>query len=343
MCTTFAMKNEEVMLLGHNYDFYYGHGLIVVSTRDLMKESFKADGTKGVRWKTKYGNITFTQFGRELPMNGMNEKGLTIAMMYHEDGLYPQTDSRPALNELQWIQYQLDQYASVEEVIYHLDHIRLEKTLYELHYMIADATGQTAIIEFIEGRAHVTQDAPYFSLTNTSFEKSLAYANQFQDIPIPQLSRKVTSLDRFTLGYRLVEDKCRLDNTSPLSVEEAFCVLEDIAVKPSVDWSWIGDGIPSTLTYWSIVFDIKNLIIHYNDYGNKEIRSIDLKKIDFSHAASIRCLSLDNTLKGSIECHFKPYTTLDNERIIQLSYKPISDVFPIKDQLALAQYPDTFK
>lgn len=35
MCTTFAMKNEEVMLLGHNYDFYYGHGLIVVSTGTL--------------------------------------------------------------------------------------------------------------------------------------------------------------------------------------------------------------------------------------------------------------------------------------------------------------------
>jgi choloylglycine hydrolase len=51
MCTTFTLQNNESILLGQNYDFYYGHGLIVVSKRDLLKDSLREDGKKGVTWE----------------------------------------------------------------------------------------------------------------------------------------------------------------------------------------------------------------------------------------------------------------------------------------------------
>ncbi|MDR6721613.1 choloylglycine hydrolase [Paenibacillus amylolyticus] len=342
MCTTFTMKDEQVMLLAQNYDFHAGHGLIVVSTRDLTKYSFAAEGKKEVSWKTKYGNITFTQFGRELPMSGMNEKGLTIAMMYHEEGQYPLSDSRAALNELQWIQYQLDQYASVEEVVHHLDHIRIEKAVYVLHYMVADAKGHTAIIEFIGGNAQVTQDATYYTLTNSNYNQSLEYMKQFKETTIPKLSRKVSSLDRFNLAYRLLEEKCNLNKLTSLSIKEAFGILDDLAVKPSVNWDWVGNEIPPTLSYWTVVFDIKNLSIHYKNYGNEAVRSIKIKHFNFFKDSPILSLPLDNKYKGSIEHEFKPYKKSDNERIIRLSFKPITDFFPIGDQEKLATYPDTF-
>lgn len=88
MCPTFTLRNHKSILLGQNYDFYYVHGLIVASKRGLQKEAFKKKGRIGAAWTFKYGNVTFVQFGRELPMSGMNEKGLAIAMMYHEDGQY---------------------------------------------------------------------------------------------------------------------------------------------------------------------------------------------------------------------------------------------------------------
>ena len=345
MCTTFTLQNNVSILLGQNYDFYYGHGLIVVSKRDLLKNSLKEEGKQGVTWTSKYGSVTFTQFGRELPMSGLNEKGLAIAMMYHEDGQYPEEDNRPALNELQWIQYQLDKYASVEEVVNHLDNIRLEKSMYELHYTVSDASGHTVIIEFVAGKLRVIKDAPYFAVTNTSFDKSLRYADQFKESSLSKLSKRVNSLDRFTLAYRIVENKSLRYASSRIPIEEAFAVLGEVSVKPSLGsiWRWVGHKIPPTFTYWSIVFDIKNLTIQYRDYRNKAIRSIELQNFNFSKVEPVLSLQLDNQLRGGIESDFKPYTAEDNERIIRLSYKPITDIFPIEDQLELAKYPDTFK
>jgi penicillin V acylase-like amidase (Ntn superfamily) len=345
MCTTFTIRKQDSLLLGQNYDFYYGHGLIVASPRGLKKESLRAEGKKEIVWTSKYGNVTFTQFGRELPMGGMNEEGLTIAMMFHEDGQYPDDDGRPMLNELQWIQYQLDQYASVEEVVMNLSNIRLEKSMYELHYTLADSSGHTAIIEFVDGVAKVFEDAPYFAITNTSFEKSLQYANQSKELPITQLSRKLTSLDRFTLAYRLVESKSNLKRNSPNSpVDEAFSILHEVSVKPSIRsvWNWIGKKIPPTFTYWSIVFDVTNRAIQYRDYRNKKIRSFELRNFNFSKAEPALSLRLDNSLTGEIEAAFEPYTTKENMRIIQISYKPVTHIFSQEEQLELSRYPETF-
>ena len=41
MCTTFILQNDHSMLLGQNYDFYYGHGLIVVGKQGVQKSHYK--------------------------------------------------------------------------------------------------------------------------------------------------------------------------------------------------------------------------------------------------------------------------------------------------------------
>lgn len=289
-----------------------------------------------------YGSITFTQFGRELPMSGMNEKGLVVVMMYHEDGEYPNEDARVTLNALQWIQYQLDQYATVDEVIRHL---RLEKSMYILHYTIADAQGNATLIEFVNGTAQVVRDEAYLALTNSSFKSSKEYAKQFMETPITKLSKRVTSHDRFTLAYRHVQRINTELTKAPIPIDEAFSMLKEVSVKPSLGsiWNWIGHKIPPTFTYWSIVLDLKNFRIHYKDYNNKLIRTIELDSFNFSKKEPALCLRLDNQLKDVINSAFVPYTSEEHERIIRLSYKPICDNFPINEQLELAVYPDRFQ
>ncbi|WP_416148971.1 linear amide C-N hydrolase [Salipaludibacillus sp. HK11] len=342
MCTTFTMKFKEHFLLGQNYDFYYGHGLIVVSPRGLSKFSLSEKEEERLRWVSKYGNVTFTQFGRELPMSGMNENGLAIAMMFHEDGELPVSDERPSLNELQWIQYQLDNFGTVEEVIKHLEDIRIEKSIYALHYSVCDATGKTVLIEFINGKAKVIDQATYFIITNTSYEKSLDYANQFASQSIQQLSRNAGSLDRFTLGYRLLEQAHH--KPSPNAIEQAFSILKEVSVKPSLQsmWNWIGKRVPPTFTYWSIVFDLNNFTIYLKDQKNKNIRQFSIQQFDFAHLDHALSLPIDNQLCGDITNNFTPYSNKDNERIITISYKPISHLISKEDQKELITYPDQF-
>ncbi|ADU29376.1 linear amide C-N hydrolase [Evansella cellulosilytica] len=342
MCTTFTFQRDKSFVLAQNYDFYYGHGLIVVSPRGLMKQSLTKDAAQKVTWVSNYGTVTFTQFGRELPMSGMNEKGLTIAMMHQEDGQFPAEDDRPGLNELQWIQYQLDQFKSVEEVIEHVEDFRLEKSVYELHYTIADSTGRTALIDFIDGVCHVTEHAECYTMTNTSYEKSIAHAKKFEKSPLENFSNKTTSLDRFCLVNRLVKD-VQSQSTLENPIQKSFELLEKVAAKPSdqTQWEWVGNGVPPTFTYWSIVFDIYSQTIYYRDLQNHEIRSIHLDDFHFSN--EVMALALDNKASGRISSQFQPYETKDNERIILLSYEPMSDIFPLNEQRELINYPDSIK
>ena len=114
-CTTFCLKNKGEVLFGKNYDWMIGDGMIFVNKRGVSKMS--AAEKNPARWNSKYGSITFNQYGREAPSGGMNEAGLVIELMWLDDTRYPQPDSRAEVDVLEWIQYNLDTAASVADVI----------------------------------------------------------------------------------------------------------------------------------------------------------------------------------------------------------------------------------
>src|ERR1700755_3020224 len=86
-CTTFCLKNKGEVLFGKNYDWNIGDGLIFVNKRGVSKEG--AADKNAARWVSKYGSVTFNQYGRENPSGGMNEAGLVIELMWLEWTKYP--------------------------------------------------------------------------------------------------------------------------------------------------------------------------------------------------------------------------------------------------------------
>jgi len=54
----------------------------------------------------------------EFPLGGMNEAGLIVETMVLEDTQYPSPDSRPEVETLQWVQYQLDNFSTIEAVYF---------------------------------------------------------------------------------------------------------------------------------------------------------------------------------------------------------------------------------
>lgn len=345
MCTTFVLKNEKSLLLGQNYDYFFGHGMISVNPRGLKKTAITMPGKKGAAWTAKYGNVTFNQYGRELPTSGMNEQGLAIAMMWHDDGEYPEPDARPILNELQWIQYQLDLYATVEEVLDRLDDIRIEKAMTVLHYMVVDATGDAAVIEFHGGQPRIARGVQARAATNSGIKPSLRHAESLRNTPLEDLSGRLDSLNRYALTCRLVEDACQAAGETPLGATEAFTVLQNIAISPSTDaeWVWEGMNVPPTLTQWRIVFDVRRRIVHYETQGNPHVCHFALDRFSFSAGEPALCLALDGALSGDTGPQFKPYSREDNERIVRLSFAPVADRFPPMFQHMLAAYPESFK
>ena len=90
-CTTFCLKNKSEVLFGKNYDWMIGDGLVFVNKRGVAKVSSE-DGNPA-KWISKFGSVTFNQYGWESPSGGMNEAGLVIELMWLDDTQYPKADA----------------------------------------------------------------------------------------------------------------------------------------------------------------------------------------------------------------------------------------------------------
>jgi choloylglycine hydrolase len=94
-----------------------------------------------------------------------------------ETGQYPD-DTRPGLSDFQWVQYQLDCSATVEELLATDQRIRIQRDAspMPLHFLVSDRTGRSAAVEFIGGQlvCHTDRSLPVAALANHTYEASLA-------------------------------------------------------------------------------------------------------------------------------------------------------------------------
>jgi len=133
-CSTFMLSRKNCLIVAHNLDqSFYTPGMIHVNRRGEKKRSvscFDLQITDKkppiLEWTAKYGSVTFSLLGRNLPDGGMNEAGLTVSEMGLGESVFPFSDSLPAMINHLWLQYQLDNYATVAEVLEHLQDINIE-------------------------------------------------------------------------------------------------------------------------------------------------------------------------------------------------------------------------
>src|SRR3954468_15291265 len=141
-CTTFFINKDGQLVFGRNYDWVTETGVVHTNLRDQVKTSLPLENGKTTSWISKWGSITFNQYGKEFPNGGMNEKGLVVELMWLSESKYPERDQRPGLSVLQWIQYQLDNFNSVDEVIASDKKIRIYSSGTPIHFLAADASGR---------------------------------------------------------------------------------------------------------------------------------------------------------------------------------------------------------
>src|SRR5918911_589932 len=101
-CTTFVINKDGHIVFGRNYDWITGAGIVNTNQRGLYKTSLKNNDGATISWVSKFGSITFNQYGKEFPTGGMNEKGLVVELMWLDGTRYPEKDNRPSIGVLQW-------------------------------------------------------------------------------------------------------------------------------------------------------------------------------------------------------------------------------------------------
>src|SRR5678815_47873 len=168
----------------------------------------------------------------------MNEAGLVIELMWLDDSKYPKEDSRPVVDVLEWIQYQLDSSATVDEVINNSEKVRI-KSQVPLHYLVNDRAGNTATIEFLNGIlvAHHGATLPVSTLTNDTYAKSLSYAKTTS----PDTARGNGSLERFARAANKTGEFDKKARSEADAVNYAFEILSNVAQPGYTQWSIVYD------------------------------------------------------------------------------------------------------
>jgi len=326
-------------LFGKNEDWMVEDCFVVVNKRGVRKSALKGY-TKGfgqpASWTSKYGSITFNQHGREFPTGGMNEAGLVIEAMIIEASEYPEPDSRPHINFQQWQQYQLDNFSSVEEVIASTKQIRIENAVFTtigVHYLVCDRKGNCAIIEFLKGNMlyYTKETMPIRVLTNITYKELMEFWKEGK-LPTNNIGN---SVERFATAADMLE---RYDTkTTQSAVDYAFDILKNVS-QGSVEEA-DGELIRSIIaTEWSIVYDIKNLRIHFRTLENQEIRHIDIKHFDFSCKTPVKVFDIQSEQSGDVTKKFIDYSQHVNQASVKNVLKKTVWPMPAHDSGTISPY-----
>jgi penicillin V acylase-like amidase (Ntn superfamily) len=311
-CTTFCFKNNGAWIFGRNYDFEIEYGLIIVNKRGVAKTALLSPGTVGQpeKWVSKYGSMTFNQFGRELPLGGMNEAGLIIELMWLSPTEYPNSDQRPALRELQWIQYQLDTAATVQDVIASDKAVRIETNSMPIHFLLCDRKGGAAAIEFLGGRMRVYagKDLPVKALTNNTYEYCLDFLKlSGSDETKPSFKQANNSLRRFVWAAKGTQAWDAKTSKDPVGY--AFQILDKADLPNSK---------------FRIVYDVQAGRIYFRTKSTPGVRWIDFRQFDYSCGTPVKILDILADLKGDVTSQFQDYTWEANYNLIKKSFSETS-------------------
>jgi len=312
-CTTFFINKNGQMVFGRNYDWITDAGMICTNLKSLSKTSMKTENEETISWVSQYGSITFNQYGKEFPTGGMNEKGLVVELMWLDGTEYPANDNRPAVGVLQWIQYQLDNCATIDELISTDKKLRISPTgTTPLHYLVADANGNVATIEFLNGKmvVHRGSNLPFTVLTNNTYDESVkAYKNSS--------TNGNSSLERFGQACNLIQQLKAGNNMKPV-IDYAFDILGEVS--------------QGNYTKWSIVYDITNKTIQFKTNRFKQVKTVSFSSFDFNCSSTAKVWDMNQTGNGSINNLFENFSTTINKRIVETAAKESEQNVTISQQ-----------
>ena len=237
-CTAFVVKNEnDDILFGRNFDFTYSpslqlytapdNGYASVSTVNLSFLGYSEDNLPD----GGFFECFLTLAAPFLPFDGMNEKGLAIASLAVPEAEAPYYSDKVTLNTTTAIRLVLDNAATVEEAV---DLLRQYNIYFSneiaCHYLIADASGHSAIVEYINQELCIVEtDEEYQIASNFIAYDGLNIGEGF------------TEFERYDKVQNAIEV-----NEGTLEAESAIQLLVDVGIF---------DGDINKLQ-WSVLYNL---------------------------------------------------------------------------------------
>lgn len=308
--------------------------------RELKRSG--AAGQHSLEWTSKYGSVIASAFDSNPNMasttDGVNEKGLAANVLWLAESKYPKTAptaQKPGLSVAGWAQYVLDNFATVDEAVKALQEEKFtlvtkkvegQERMATLHLSLSDSSGDSAIIEYIDGKQVIHHNKNYQVMTNSpTFDQQLtlnAYWDQIGgNVMLPGTNR---AADRFVRASFYVKNVApnklipRIAEKSKIEKDKAdlataFSIIRNV----SVPYGYSLPNMPNIAsTRWRTVVDHKSLQYFFESAVSPNIFWVDLNKIDFAprgnNASKLDLGPNQSTIySGQASGHFKPATPFE--------------------------------
>jgi choloylglycine hydrolase len=296
---------------------------VIVVPRNMAMTGTAPGGKTGIRWKSKYGVAGANAFNMLQITDGLNEKGLGIGIFYMPNyAQYQTVDAKNVERSLapwELPLYLLSNCTTVQEAVAAARSVHVADAgpiipdfNPAFHYVVHDARGQCAVLEYIGGelKVHdnplgVVTNAPTFDwhLTNLSNYVNLragsAPAEDFSGIKISTLGQGSGMLGLpgdFTPPSRFVRAVAFTQSALPVEtaldgVLQAFHILNQFDIPKGAARETENGRTISDYTMWTSASDLKNHRYYFHTFDNRRIRMVDLNKVDLD-AKEIKSFSM---------------------------------------------------
>ena len=298
MCTR-VMRSVpgEPVVVGRNMDYHCDTG---TNLWILPRGLDRSDGVGGsLTWIATYGSLIASGYDL-MSVDGLNEAGLAGHVLWLTESDYGTYDAaRPALSMAVWLQYFLDTCATVAEAVAWIEATDVQVVpladpgtgrVPAVHLALDDATGDSAIVEYLDGKARVWHDPAYAVMTNSpSYGEQLELVTRFDGLGgTATLPGTTLAADRFARAAyysgRLPPAKGPVD-----AVAGMFSVIRNAAQPFRIP----DEGKPEvSQTIWQTVTDLTNRRYVFASTTKPNVIWIDLDAADLGVGAPSRRLDL---------------------------------------------------
>lgn len=305
-CSEFFIDQDGIKVAARNMDWADDKFVLVFNPRGVSRTAQLIEPQNApVEWTSKYGSVTVNIDAEDITQgatDGMNEHGLTAAVLWMEASKYPEADTRPGLDDGMWVQYCLDNFKTVQEVIANAPSLRVEEDKYldktvALHLYIHDPSGNSAILEYLDGNLVIHHGSPLSVevLTNDPYSVNLDSLKKYEAFggtePLPGGYGHEARFVRASTFLKSVP----VINSVKEAVAYAFDGMSDVA-EPLGAANWP--------TQWTVVRDLTAKKIYFRNLTDPEIRIVDLTNLDFNPGQPLRMLEINADLSGDVTDKF---------------------------------------
>jgi penicillin V acylase-like amidase (Ntn superfamily) len=304
------VAKDGTVIVGRSMDW----GEDMASNMWVLPRGMQRDGRGGkntISWESKYGSLIVSAYDIGTA-EGMNEKGLVVnelALVESDYGTPPEGARVISLST--WPQYVLDNFATVAEAVADLrkENFRVQTVVLgtgrpaNMHLVISDATGDSAVFEYVDGKLVIHHGKQYRVVTNSpTFDKQLAIMEYWKDAggiskSLPGTSR---AADRFVRTSFLLD--VLPGETSPTYIsgtpEESFRFQAPMAVLSLMrsvgtplgfaneEQPWVSS------TIWRTVSDSTNRVVIFDSALTPATFWVKLDELDLEPGAPVMKLQL---------------------------------------------------